>query len=227
MKKNKFARVEQKYILDSNEYEKMQQLIDKYFLKDIYYESKIKNIYFDNEHNDLLIDSLEKPIFKKKIRVRSYGEDNILYFEIKEKYKGTVYKRRVKLSMKDYENYLNNVIISNDKQIMKEIDYYIKYYHLKPYMYLAYDRLSYYSSLDNELRITFDSNLRYRYNNLNINIDKDNNNYFNNKKYIMEVKSLNNLPLWFVKFLSDNKIYPQSFSKIGSIYIKEREMVSC
>ena len=227
MKGNKFARVEQKYILDNNQYKKMQQLIDNYFLKDIYYESKISNIYFDNKNNDLLINSIEKPLFKKKIRVRSYGEKDTMYFEIKEKYKGTVYKRRVKLSKQEFDNYLNDGIIPSDKQIMKEIDYYVKYYKLEPYMYLAYDRLSYYSIEDSEFRITFDRDLRYRYDNLSLDIDKDNMNYFKDKKYIMEVKSLNSLPLWFVKFLSENKIYPQSFSKIGSIYVKEREMVLC
>ena len=92
MKGNIFKRVEQKYILDGDEYQKIQILIKEHFLKDIYYESKIFNIYFDNDNNDILINSLEKPIFKKKIRVRSYEEakndGDTVYFEIKDKYKG-------------------------------------------------------------------------------------------------------------------------------------------
>lgn len=227
MKGNKFERVEQKYILTKKEYINIQKLIKEYFHKDIYYESKISNIYFDNNNCDLLIDSLEKPIFKKKIRLRSYGEDNILYLEIKEKYKGTVYKRRTKLTKDEYNNYLINKKIDNNKQIMREIDYYINYYKVHPYIYVAYDRLSYYAKNNEDFRITFDSNLRYRFNNLDISNNQLTTKYFDNDKYIMEVKSLNSLPLWFTKYLSINKIYPQSFSKVGSIYKKERECRVC
>lgn len=226
---NVFKRNEQKYILSNKEYNDIQIIINKYFNKDMYFDNKIYNIYFDNNNRDMIINSLEKSIYKKKIRVRSYGipnDDSFIYFEIKEKYKGIVYKRRVKLSLMEYNNYINNEIIPNhDKQIMKEIDYIIKYYNLKPYIFLAYDRLSYYSKDDINFRVTFDSNLRSRYDNLKF---KDNNDklYFKDNKYIMEVKSINNLPTWFVSYLSKNKIYPVSFSKIGNIY-KERGDVKC
>ena len=224
MKGNKFERVEQKYLLNQDEYDHIQTLIKKYFDKDRYYQSKIYNIYFDNDNNDLLIDSLEKPIFKKKIRLRSYdgiNKNDNLYFEIKEKYKGIVYKRRIKLTVNEYNKYINERIIP-DKQIMKEIDYYINYYKVHPYIFLAYDRLSYCGKDNPEFRITFDTNLRYRYDNLEL-IDTNNNqNYFKDNKYIMEVKTLDSLPCWFVNYLSVNKIYPRSFSKVGSIYEKER-----
>ena len=229
MKDNIFKRIEQKYILSKKEYEDIQELIKEYFFKDKYYESKISNIYYDNDNNDMLINSLEKPIFKKKIRARSYGESDTIYFEIKEKYKGIVYKRRVKLSNSEYNNYLNDRSIKDgdNKQIMKEIDYYINYYKIHPYVYVAYDRLSYYCKFDNEFRITFDSNLRYRFDNLECNNDNDTINYFDNDKYIMEVKCLETLPYWFVKYLSKNKIIPRSFSKVGSIYLKERGFSLC
>ena len=45
------------------------------------------------KNNDLIINSLEKPVFKDKFRIRSYNkstlEDNI-FFEMKTKYKGIV-----------------------------------------------------------------------------------------------------------------------------------------
>lgn len=226
---NFFKRIEQKYIINKKEYDDIQEIISKYFLMDSYYESKIYNIYFDNDNRDIIINSLEKPVYKKKIRVRSYGipnDDSLVFFEIKEKYKGIVYKRRVKLSLLEYNNYINKGIMPNhDKQIMREIDYNIKYYKLHPYMVLTYDRLSYYSKEDINFRITFDSNLRSRYNDLEF---RDNNDrlYFKDKKYIMEVKCSNSLPIWFVSYLSKNKIYPISFSKIGSIY-KESRDVKC
>ena len=228
MKDNIFKRVEQKYILSKWEYDNIQKIINEYFLKDRYYQSKIANIYYDNDNNDMLITSLEKPIFKKKIRVRSYGEDDSIYFEIKEKYDDIVYKRRVKLLMNEYNNYLiGNKISNSNQQIMREIDYYVNYYKIHPYVYVAYDRLSYYSKDDFNFRITFDNNLRYRFNNLDCCCDEDTIKYFDSDKYIMEVKCLNSLPYWFVKYLSSNKIYPTSFSKVGSIYMKERGFNLC
>ena len=123
---NVFKRIEQKYIINKKEYDDIQEIISKYFLMDIYYESKIYNIYFDNDNRDIIINSLEKPVYKKKIRVRSYGipnDDSLVFFEIKEKYKEIVYKRRVKLSLLEYNNYINKGIMPNhDNQIMREID---------------------------------------------------------------------------------------------------------
>jgi len=221
---NVFKRVEQKYLLTESEYLLLQEVLDNYFLEDKYYKSNIYNLYFDNQNNDILINSIDKPKYKEKIRLRSYKEpnlDDIVYLEIKQKYKGVVYKRRVELTLKDYLDYEEKRII-NDNQIMKEIDYYIKYYDLKPNIFVSYDRLSYYFKEDNNFRITFDTNLRYRFNNLSLKDTKDNKYYFDTKMYIMEVKCLNSLPLWFVKILSNNKIYPKSFSKVGNIYLKER-----
>ena len=221
-----FKRLEQKYILSKKQYELLQDMIVSRFNKDKYYESKIYNIYFDNDNNDLIINSIEKPIYKEKIRLRSYGtsknKDDIVYLEMKQKYKSMVYKRRVMMTLGEYNKYINKGIIPvKDGQIMKEIDYYINYYNVHPYMYLSYDRLSYYSKEDVNFRLTFDKNLRSRKDNLRLYDDKSDKLYFEDEVYIMEVKSMNNLPIWFVDVMSKNKIYPCSFSKIGSIYKKD------
>jgi len=221
-----FKRMEQKYVLSRNQYVLLQELIKKRFDRDIYYKSKIYDLYFDNDNNDLIINSIDKPIYKEKIRLRSYNEvknmDDVVYLEMKQKYKKIVYKRRVMMSFLEYNNYINNGIdLDNSEQILREIDYYINYYKIKPCMFVGYDRLSYCSKEDKNLRVTFDTNLRYRLDKLDLCDSKDDKNYFENDTYIMEVKSINNLPFWFVEFLSENKIYPCSFSKVGSIYMKE------
>ena len=108
-------------------------------------------------------------------------------------------------------------------QIMKEIDYVIKRYNLKPKIYLAYDRLSFYDKNDINFRITFDSNLRSRKDDLKLELGDAGRLYDNNKFYIMELKSLTAIPLWFIKILSELKIYPKSFSKYGRIYCKSKE----
>jgi len=221
-----FKRVEQKYVLNEKQYKIIKNSISKHFDKDKYPTSKIYNIYFDNDNNDLIINSLEKPIYKEKFRVRKYGDSGDIFLEMKQKYKSIVYKRRVILTQDEYDAYFEDgTFPSHDKQIMKEIDYYMKYYNLKPFMMVAYDRESFLSRDDSNFRLTFDHDLRSRHNKLTLEDDESDKMYFSDKKWIMELKSTNNLPLWFIDVLSNNGIYPISFSKIGNIYKKERGSV--
>ena len=126
-----FKRVEQKYLLDEHEYNIIKKSISEHFDKDKYPTSKIYNIYFDNDGHDLIINSLETPVYKEKIRVRKYGDSGDIFLEMKQKYKSVVYKRRVILNKEEYDNYLiNGIFPLHDKQIMSEIDYYMKFYKL-------------------------------------------------------------------------------------------------
>ena len=217
-----FNRVEQKYILTKEEYKKLFSKINNYLEKDKYYQSKICNLYFDNDNNDFIINSLEKPIYKAKIRLRSYSVPNLndtVYLELKGKYDGVVFKRRVDIKLKDFNYYMKSGIIKEEynNQIMKEIDYVIKKFKLYPKLYIGYDRLSYYDKNNINFRVTFDFNLRSRLDELKLELG-DNGNLYNKDLVIMEVKSLQSIPLWFTKILSNMKIYPNSFSKYGEIY---------
>ena len=228
MEQTTFRRVEQKYLLDEKQYKAVKKSIKDHFDKDKHPTSKIYNIYFDNDNNDLIINSLEKPIYKEKFRARKYADSGDLFLEMKQKYKGVVYKRRLVLTLDEFNKYLEDGTYPNhDKQIMSEIDYYMKYYNLKPFMMVAYDRESFLSQDDKDFRLTFDSRLRSREVDLCLEDREADSMYFSDNKWIMELKSVSNLPLWFTKVLSDNKIYPTSFSKIGSIYKKERGNVIC
>ena len=225
---NFFRRVEQKYVLTEDEYHKLFSEIKQYIEKDKYYQSTICNIYFDNESDDLIVKSMEKPIYKEKVRIRSYNTPNIndhVFLELKGKYKGVVFKRRVSVKLGELYKYIKTGEIpdTSNKQIMNEIDYIIKKYNLKPKIYLAYDRLSFYDKNDINFRITFDSNLRSRNNNLKLELGDGGKLYNTDKFYIMELKSLTAIPLWFIRILSRLKIYPKSFSKYGNIYCKNKE----
>lgn len=219
-----FRRTEKKFVLSEEEYHKLMKLIGDKIYKDPYYKSIICNIYFDTLHHDLIMKSLEKPIYKEKVRLRSYGvptmEDNV-FLEIKKKYKGVVGKRRITLKLKDFYNYIDKGIIPNcNKQIMGELDYCFKYYNLKPSMFLAYDRYSYYDKNNINFRLTFDHNVRSREDDLRIENGDYGNKYFKERMYIMEAKALDAYPIWFIKALSELKVYSASFSKYGSIYSK-------
>lgn len=124
--------------------------------------------------------------------------------------------------LSDFYNYLESGSFK-DSQIMRELDYFFKYYDLKPSIFIGYDRNSYKSQEDDDLRITIDSNLRSRRENLKLDFGSSGENYFNEDMYIMEIKTLEAIPEWLSRTLSALKIFPVSFSKYGSIYMKEME----
>lgn len=141
-----FKRREEKYLLTKHQKDSLLDNISTHIEKDQYFNSKICTLYFDNDNHDLIINSLEKPPYKDKVRLRSYGIpqlDDYIYLEIKNKYKRIVGKRRIKLKLKDYYNYLEHKTSNPNSQIMKEINYLFHHYNLKPQMYISYDRKSY------------------------------------------------------------------------------------
>ncbi|MBR1416928.1 MAG: polyphosphate polymerase domain-containing protein [Bacilli bacterium] len=217
-----FKRIEQKYLLSENEYNKLMNRLKDHIVKDKYFQSTICNVYFDTDNYDLIVSSIEKDIFKEKVRLRSYNIPNlndIVFLEIKSKLDGVVYKRRVTLTLDEFYNYLNGKKVStSNNQIMNEIDYVVKKMHLAPKYFIAYDRTSYYDKNNKDFRITFDENIRSRQKNLNLENGDFGKLYFKSKKYIMELKNNGGLPLWFTHILSDLKIYPTSFSKYANIY---------
>lgn len=224
MEEKTFRRVEKKYIITENQYKDIIRLCKDKLKKDRYYKSTICNIYFDTKNNDLIINSIEKPLYKEKIRLRSYGVPNMdskVFFEIKKKYKGIVSKRREVMTLKAVYDYLNNNKIINT-QIMKEIDFCFKKYDLIPAIYLAYDRYSYCDKEKLGFRLTFDYNIRSRVDDLNLELGDYGDKLLDDKVYIMEVKCLEAMPIWFCKILSKLQIYPTSFSKYGKIYEKRK-----
>lgn len=219
-----FRRVETKYVLDEEQYQKIMNKLSGYIEKDKYYYSTVGNLYFDTDNNDLIIKSIEKPEFKEKLRVRCYGVptmDSDIFFELKNKYKGIVGKRRNVMSLRDFYNFLETSEYNSNDQIMRELVYHLNYYKAYPKIYIAYDRYSYKGKDDENFRITFDSNLRSRRDDLRLESGSDGELYFDTPHYIMEVKALGSMPLWFTKILSEEKIYKKSFSKYGNIYMKE------
>ena len=212
-------RFEIKYLLNKCDYNLLINKINDYLVKDKYFKETIYNIYFDSDDYYLINRSLEKPIYKEKIRIRSYDKTNdstSIFLEIKKKYIKNSNKRRVVISYKDYLDYINYGIIPKcDKQIMNEIDYYFKRYKLKPKIKILYDRLAYSLKGDDTFRITFDTNIRYS--NENMDFNNDDNTLFMSD-YIMEIKTFSGIPLWLNKILNSLNIYPTSYSKVGKIY---------
>ncbi len=220
-----FKRYEKKYRLNNEQFNTILNAIKQFTVPDKYGKTTVNSLYFDTPQKLLIRTSIEKPVYKEKLRLRCYNqcsENGYTFTEIKKKFKGVVYKRRIISSYCDAYNYLtdkNDVIPPS--QIKNEIDYFKKRYsELQPSMCIFYDRLAFYDKNDMNVRITFDTNILYRDYDLDLTKGAYGNKILPDGNYIMEIKTLGAMPLWLSNILDKNKIYPTSFSKYGNAYLK-------
>ena len=217
-----FERTEKKYILTLSQRRRLLEVISRYIKPDEYGESTVCSLYFDTDDSRLIRHSMEKPVYKEKLRLRSYStpkRDSNVFLELKKKYNGVVYKRRQTLKYTQAMDYIREGVMPNDSQIMREIDWAMQYYPgIAPKMFIAYDRTAFYSKTDHELRITFDRNVRFRTDNLDLAKGHYGERILDANLCIMEIKALSAMPLWLTQALSDLKIFPGSFSKYGTAY---------
>ena len=220
-----FRRYELKYILTRSQKERILEYIQPYMSLDKYGRTTIRNIYFDTENYRLIRRSIEKPVYKEKIRIRSYlnekSEDKV-FVELKKKYEKVVYKRRLSMGEEEALNWLTGTKVHDlDTQIAREIDYFIHYYgNLVPVLFLSYEREAYYSKQGSDLRITFDENVTCRQENIGFQYDTIGIPVLEEDKVLMEIKCSGGIPLWMTEILSKEQIYKTSFSKYGTAYQK-------
>ncbi len=232
-----FRSDEKKYLLTRPQFRALFETIKPYVQPDEYFQSTICSIYFDTPNHDLIIKSIDKPVYKQKIRLRSYNVPTLhdqVFAEIKVKYRGVVSKRRTKVQLSDFYQYYDKVqagrhptLPADTPQIGRELDYLFNFYNLQPSWFIAYDRTCYHGCDNPDLRITFDQNLRSRTHDLRLEKGDDGEHYFLNNECVMEIKALNAMPLWLVQALSRLKIYPASFTKYGKIYEQSKKGVLC
>ena len=220
-----FKRYELKYLLTKEQYEAIRQAMEPHMEPDAYGPSVIRNIYFDTDQFRLIRRSVEKPVYKEKLRMRSYrradGEEPV-FVELKKKYKSVVYKRRILMEQDQALECLSQgETLPVQTQIGDEINYFCHYYgHLQPTVFLSYERQAFCGREDRELRITFDQNIRFRREGFHFSGEIYGTPILEQGQILMEVKTPGGLPLWLVHCLSEHKIYKTSFSKYGAAYQK-------
>ena len=216
-------RYEMKFILTKDQLVAFKSALEGHMVVDKYGKTSIASIYYDTPNYQLIRTSIEKPLFKEKIRLRSYGlakANDTVYLELKRKAEGVVYKRRVKTDESNANHFLNHELDALDScnQIAKELLYFRNYYKiLEPKIMIIYDRTSY-EELNGDIRLTIDESPRYRTYDLNHHTSMDGNLLLEPGSAILEIKVQQNMPLWLTNILSENKIYKSSFSKVGMAY---------
>ena len=216
-----FRRCEKKYLLTPEQYRAVKRGMASYMKPDAYPRYTICNIYYDTERFDLIRASLEKPIYKEKLRLRSYGVPGSMdsvFVEIKKKYDGVVYKRRVTMEARNALRWLQGAQSGDGSQIGREIDWFLRLYRPEPKVMIAYDREAYAAADGGELRLTFDTALRARANDVDLRLGDHGVPLLDDGRILMEIKIPGAAPLWLARLLSEHQIYPTSFSKYGTYY---------
>ena len=220
-----FKRVETKYILTPEQYNAFMEVASEHLVPDAYFKSLVCSIYYDSDDYSLIRHSLEKPVYKEKLRIRSYGtarQDSAAFVELKKKFKGVVYKRRVEMTVREAEEWLSGKgRPPKETQITKEIDWFLKMNDVSPKVFIGCDRTSYVDKDDSELRITVDSQIRWRETNLHLDAGDEGQELLTDGKSLMEIKIPNAAPLWLASLLSCENIFPTSYSKYGTCYKNE------
>ena len=238
-----FERKEKKYLITNAQCEAIKKELAGRMRLDDYGATRIDSLYFDTSERSLICRSLEKPLYKEKLRVRSYGpfsEVDIVYVEIKKKYKGIVYKRRVRMSARGARAYCGGSLSyeqaqefypvackpENDLkpgkiQIAREIDAFLgRYERLVPSMVISCMREAWCPLAEDDPdcvdRITFDADITY------VDLLEDasvrRRRVASPGQVVMEIKCAGGYPLWLCKLLGEHGVYPRSFSKYGNAY---------
>lgn len=104
-----FKRFEIKYMIDEAVFEKLMEVMDGYMIADEHGRSTVCSLYYDTPKHLLIRRSLEHPIYKEKLRLRSYGvakPSDTVFVELKKKFCSVVYKRRIAMTYDKALSYL-------------------------------------------------------------------------------------------------------------------------
>ncbi|MCC8127904.1 MAG: polyphosphate polymerase domain-containing protein [Clostridiales bacterium] len=217
-----FQRYETKYLLNQEQYRELLPLLRTRLTQDAGGVYTVCNIYYDTDNFDLIRASIEKPVYKEKFRLRSYGipdENGIVFAEIKKKFNGIVYKRRIDASPAEIRALIGKgTELKREQQIQRELRCFFRRYRPAPKAFIGYERLALVGREDADLRVTFDWNVRWRDRDLDICAGDYGKPLFEDDRVVMEVKTAAAIPLWLVSLLSQRRIYSTGFSKYGTCY---------
>lgn len=228
---NTFARKEIKFLLNMHQYESLMEEIPKYMNPDKFCiggkEYGVYNIYYDTDDDFLIRESLAKPYYKEKIRLRSYYSpakpDDVVFLEIKKKIGGIVAKRRVTMTLAESDVYLQ----TREKpefskyitgQVFNELDYFLSMYDVAPKQYISYQRTAFFGKDNGDFRLTFDRKITKRRDDLSLSLPSYGEQIIDDDQRLMEVKISDAVPEWLINKLSELQIYKTSFSKYGKAY---------
>ena len=219
---NIFERHEKKYLISKEQSVAFRKIILQHMEPDQYSEYLVQNIYYDNEGWDVIRRSIEKPMYKEKMRLRCYdipNNESKVFLELKKKYKGVVYKRRLEILYKDLIfKSTKDIVAAYNSQFLRELNFFMIKNLVLEKIYISHSRIAFSGKEQKGLRVTFDADICFRLDKLDFLHPDKGNLILPKDKILLEIKSLSGMPLWMARFLCENKIFPTAFSKYGRCY---------
>ena len=218
-----FMRKEKKYLVTREQVSFLQKQLTQQMVIDRCEEYLVQNIYFDTPGWDIIRESIEKPFYKEKLRLRFYDQYNPEskgFLELKKKYDGIVYKRRMAFTLGRLQSgSIREIVSADDSQISNEIGFFLQNNAVSEKIHVSYRRTAYNKTGNGDFRVTFDRDISFQIINQRHNFSSDyGRQILSPNQMIMEIKTSGAIPLWFSHTLSELKIFPVSFSKVGTCY---------
>jgi SPX domain protein involved in polyphosphate accumulation len=221
-------RHELKYIINFDTFDALRKMLEKNCVRDANSESvkgyKIRSIYYDSPSFDFFWDKLDSLPFRRKIRVRFYGNESpeAAYLEIKEKFRGMIRKKRLNINPSIRDIYLNDPELNlehleqKENPVCNEVLYLREKFSLIPTIAVSYWRQAFVPIDGSDARITFDYDLQFLKNPFLPYQDEYWRNFFQPGKLILEVKIKKYLPRWLQQNLKLCKLNQTRYSKYCS-----------
>jgi len=227
-----FRRLEFKYILPTVLADALVPTVtrymdlDKHAGEDGHYT--VKSLYFDSPHLLCYQQKLDGIYFRKKYRIRSYEEPKRTFFEIKRKAGDVIIKDRATLSSNDdllVQEFESESLIRGIEDGVFRSELLSDYlnHSLSPKLMTIYKRKPYVSRFSNNLRLTFDYDLKACFFK-NGRIDFKNRSCFiDNSLTVLEIKFNSKIPSWLGFIIKAHSLERSSFSKYAASIYKLRQ----
>lgn len=230
-------RYERKYYVSNDQLDKLRERLKPFVNPDVHAKPgdtglsqyTVRSIYYDTPFMEYYYEKKEGLEFRNKFRIRGYDqqtEDSIIFLEIKRKLNNRIGKHRSTLKYKDLKPLLTSGntrdYITGPKfpKALKDADKFLFYFYsksLKPVNLVVYDREAFHGKFNDEVRITFDKNVRTA---IYPTIDEL---YSENRlklvtpgSFILEIKYYNSMPLWARSIIQEFSLRLEAISKYST-----------
>lgn len=226
-----FARNETKFLITKQQKSLLLGMLGDRVRPDEWGRSTVRSLYCDTPSRMMIRHSLEHPIYKEKIRIRTYGSAGMsddVFLELKQKVDGVTYKRRATMTLARalaFASGNGDPKTQIEREIAATVARYATEGGLVPATVISCERQAFFATEDANVRLTFDEGIRWSGSDTSLSgetrfprriIDDD--------LVLLEVKCGEAMPLWLVKAMSSMGMRATGFSKYGMAW--KQDMVS-
>jgi hypothetical protein len=219
----KFNRFELKYLLHYRQTEEFLASIGSHVRNDPnigrggYY--KVVSRYYDSADLMCYWEKLDGEKYRRKVRVRTYGENpQEAFAEIKQRYNLTVQKRRCRAPLEVVEGEMRKMqqgtFNSRIDPVFNEIYNLRRRLQLEPKLIVSYNRAAFFDLYKSDLRVTVDRNFRCRSLDLRLDRQRMRGRWAIRPTYtVVEVKFNDTIPRWLCTVLNRLDVQIERVSK--------------